>query len=197
MSQFVLSNFFFSSNDTFMPANSNWDCIGTKSKVNPVIRSSASNRANTQYTEVNFTMYFRRRPNYYLVNFFGPSVILGALQLSSFFIPASEPDRAAYAVTVMLSIFVLQNQILTTLPQTPKLIIANMYIMAIMLYGMSCAIYAGIMCSFINLTEFASRKIKMCSSEIKVHTLIDFVMFAVFGAALAFLIIGVNANMRK
>ena len=89
----------------FMPHNTNWMFLNQSATFyilpvtpdTPIVNSQAE-----------FSFVFQRQSTYYMLNLFIPGIILAVLELSSFFIPPETSDRAAYAVTIMLSVIVMQ-----------------------------------------------------------------------------------------
>ena len=102
--------------------------------------------ANPTGYDLRFLMYFKRRHNYFTINLLAPAVILQLLELSSFLIPPNSPDRATYAITIMLSLYVLRTEMLSYLPKTPEPIVVTFYLLGATVFAMFCALYAAAVC---------------------------------------------------
>ena len=99
-------------------------------------------------TRVQFT--FKRRPDFVVTNLFAPTFILSLLELSSFLLPPDTADRTTFAATILLSFFVLQDQILSTIPRTPRPVVAIYFTLGQMLMAMLITIYSSAIVWFIN-----------------------------------------------
>ena len=131
----------------FSPHNSNW-ILENKSTEWQIVKPSKD--AKFLQSIAMFKFQFRRVPDYYLLNLLMPSFLLALLELSSFFLTPSSTERPAYAVTIMLSVMVVQNSFLSLLPNTPKPILVAYYAAGNTIFAAFCAIYSSFLCYFIN-----------------------------------------------
>ena len=139
--------------DNFMASNSMWEPIRYWSNITTNVWTPLLN-----FHEAKFTVLLERKPNWHLLNLFGPSFIFCILELASFLIPSELPDRAAFSVTILLAFTVLQSQIVKSMPATPKPIIIQYYVFFEMLYSMTIAIYSAGICLFRNhFSRFANQ----------------------------------------
>ena len=126
-------------------------------------------------TYVNFNFAFKRRSQYFLFNIFGHIILLTLLQFFAFLIPPQEIERILYAATIMLAMFVLHNQILNYLPQTPQPIVVANYVMTVMAFGTFCTFYASFMFWIISKSKFLHKSITKWT--FKLYNVIDAVCF--------------------
>lgn len=89
---------------TYFSPNPLWDYI--------------SSRVYNKTTEVIVEMTFRRRPAFFMVNIMFPIILLGALNLFVFVLPADSGERVGFSITLLLSIAVFMTVIADSLPST-------------------------------------------------------------------------------
>lgn len=129
--------------DLAIPNNFDWDLLTFKT-----IASIESWNYNSE-TNVHFEFSVKRLPNYFSLNLLAPAVILQLLELSSFLIPPDTPDRATYAITIMLSLYVLRTEMLSYLPKTPQPIVVAFYLLGATVFAMFIALYSAVVCYLI------------------------------------------------
>ena len=158
-----------------MPPNSMWILKNSDTKISTFLFKGYN------YSQVDFNLHLQRRPNWHLLNLFGPSFILCFLQLASFFIPGALADRASYNVTILLAFTVLQGQIVNSIPETPKPVIIQYYVFFEMVYSMIITIYSCVFCWFLNHFPDKSSRIvgKVYCRSVKVWQLVEAIAFAV------------------
>ena len=164
--------------DNFMPDNSNWILVISKSEIYHETVGSTS-FFHDLFSGAKFHFHFRRQANYFILNLYLPSQILGILLMSCFLLPPDSTDRAAVSCTVMLAVFVLQGQILANLPVTPKSIVAAYYATGQTFFGLVITVYSSAMCFLINEKyDFASRHILFCGKKmVFFYKIVDYFMF--------------------
>ena len=164
--------------DDFMPDNSNWILVDNGSETYHENVGSAS-FFHDFYSGAKFHFHFRRQANYFTLNLYVPSQILGFLLLSCFLLPPDSTDRAAVSCTVMLAVFVLQGQILANLPVTPKSIVAAYYATGQTFFGLVITVYSSALCFLINeKCDFASRQISLFGKKmVFFYKIMDHFMF--------------------
>ena len=79
-----------------------------------------ANFTQGKYKAVLFTFNLNRKSMFFINQLFVPSVVLALLQISVFFLPISSTDRAGYAITCVLAIFVVQTNFSDQLPVTSE-----------------------------------------------------------------------------
>ena len=127
---------------------------------------------------ITYTCSFKRRPNYFILNLFCPGSLLIILELSAFFISPESADRTSYAATIMLAMFILQSQVLSHLPSSPNPVLAANYVLAEMILGAICTVYAALLFWWISTSKYCHRKVKIFSWTTKpLYSVVDFVMF--------------------
>ena len=178
--------------DDFIPQNANW-LLENHSISWEYFKPSPN--LDFYFSSVTFTFQLQRQPDYYLLNLLMPSFLLALLELSSFLLTPSSTDRAAYAVTIMLSVMVVQNSFLSLLPNTPKPILVAYYAAGNTIFAAFCAIYSSFLCYFINNHPKKANvtfKITICGKKktMKLFSVIDFIAFALSVLAMCFINIG-------
>ena len=155
--------------------NSNWD--NTSVGYDPNYYDPG--RGNTY---VNFKFEFKRRSQYFLLNIFGPVILLTLLEFFAFLIPPDAIERILYAATIMLAMFVLHNQILTYLPQTPQPIVVAYYVIMVMIFGTFCTFYAAFIFWIISISDVLHNTVTKWN--FKLYNVIDSICFVILLSAL-------------
>ena len=173
-----------------IPANSNWDLLSMNAQHSPLVVQK-----DQIFTQIDISITIKRKGSYYFINLFAPSFILSILELACFLLPPETPDRATFACTIMLSIFVLQAQFIDNIPKTPRPVMATNYILGELIYAMACVIYSGLMCAFVDrLPHKAERKIDLGSmgfkEKFKIYQVIDYIAFIIAGIILIMFTMG-------
>ena len=152
-------------NENFMPPNSNWILANYTHEVDP-------------FPSIVIEFNFQRKSRYFTVNLFCPGFILILLQLSAFFIPPNGPDRTAFMATVMLAMFLLHSQVISYLPKTSVPIMTSYYILGEIFFAMICTIYSSIL-SFLMKNRANTMKTTVSSrfGSCKLVALIDIIAF--------------------
>ena len=130
---------------------------------NYLLKTYYNSEFNSTTTRVQFT--FKRRPDFVITNLFAPTFILSLLELSSFLLPPDTTDRTTFAATILLSFFVLQDQILSTIPRTPRPVVAIYFTLGQMLLAMLITIYSSAIVWFINEKPTQAMKPMFYSSK--------------------------------
>lgn len=86
--------------------NPTWDYVSSN-----VYTQSSSNG-------VHFTMKFKRRPTFFMINIIFPIILLGVLNVFVFVLPADSGERVGFSITLLLSIAVFMTIIADSLPNT-------------------------------------------------------------------------------
>lgn len=131
-----------------------------------------------------FIFKFKRNSIYYLWNLFLPGVLLSILELTSFMLPAESAERPTFAVTIMLSMFVLQGLVISLLPKTNKLIVSSLYVNVMMAFATLVTVYTSVMCFSIKYhPEWAEKMVDFCCKRVKRYLFWDsvatFLAFAI------------------
>ena len=157
-----------------LPKNFNWDLTNLSSKV-------VKSPHNGNYEAV-FTIEFIRKSDYFVTNLIVPLVLLHIPVLSCFMIPYHSPDRAMFAATILLSMFVHQSEIMSNLPKTPQPIYIAYYSLGATVFAMTCTVYATIMCFIDNFWPSLSSTPtwKRANVELSRLALADLIVFVVF-----------------
>ena len=152
---------------TAMPANSMIIMDGKYTQIE-IFEFNGRN-----FSQVFFGLLLRRQAHWHILFLFGPSFILCTLELTSFFIPPLSPDRASFCITILLAFTVLQNQIVNSIPVSPKIAIIQYYVFFELIYSMFVSAYAAAMCCFMNTySHIANRSF---TERFKVWQIVDMV----------------------
>ena len=157
--------------------NSNWDNIS-------IVNGGYYAEPSTGNTYLKIKFDFKRRSQYFVLNLFGPVILLTLLEFFAFLIPPEAIERTSYAATIMLAMFVLHDQILSYLPQTPEPIIVANYVMMVMGFGAFCTFYAAFMFCIISKYKFLHTPVT--NWKFKLFNLIDTLCFVliIFGVSI-------------
>jgi Neurotransmitter-gated ion-channel transmembrane region len=70
------------------------------------------------YKQVRFVFHFRRKPLYFITTLIIPCVLLSALSLLVFLLPAEAEEKISLGITVLLSFSVFQLLVANSMPET-------------------------------------------------------------------------------
>ena len=145
-----------------------------------------NNGSQVYSSEMHFKLRVQRQPEYYMINFFIPNLILGILQVSSFLIQADSSDRPTFSCTLLLSVFIIQDHIIAVLPITAALTLAFLYILFSTVFAMGITIYGGLMCYFITyFPSVAKRRYRLMSCGgrgYRLYRIVDLIVFILTAA---------------
>ena len=148
--------------------NSNWENIS-------VSHDKTYYDSHTGNVHVSYKFVFKRRSQYFLLNLFGPVILLTLLQLFGFLISPDTVDRTMYSATIMLAMFVLHDQILSYLPQTPQPIVVAYYVMIVMGFGTYCTFYDALLFWLISNSRIFHKSVSR--RKFKLYNVIDAICF--------------------
>ena len=110
----------------------NYGCVST---------TIESSNGYETFSSVTCDFDIGRRPEWFLVNFLVPSILLSLLQLSAFFMPFGE-GRAGFCIAVVLAFAVFQSMTTSLLPKTSTSITLINYFIIQMSIGTVCTLNA-------------------------------------------------------
>ena len=176
---FLLSN-------TAMPRNFNWN-VQTDQTAPQISTYICNGVGDEMCPEIHFRFIFTRKSFYYTCNLFAPAVILSVLLLVAFFLPPMGADRATFAATIMLSLFLLQTDMMSYIPETPVPIIAALYVLAVTCYCAVIVIYSAIL-SYVCYTKpkIIEKSIRFCGTRVSIVQIVDFIALIITIAILSF-----------
>ena len=148
--------------------NSNWDVISA-------IHDGHYYEPYSGNMYLNYKFVFKRRSQYFLLNLFGPVILLTLLQLFGFLISPDTVERTLYSATIMLAMFVLHDQILSYLPQTPQPIIVAYYVIAVMSFGTFCTFYAAFLFWIISISNVLHKQVTKWKFQL--YNVVDSICF--------------------
>ena len=149
-----------------IPRNSNWYITSMTPKI---IKNDVCQSAILQIN-------FKRKHFYYTLNLLVPFAMLNILELSIFLVPPDSPDRSMFSAAIMLSIIVLDVEILSNIPKTPQNVVMAYYMSAVGIFSMVCTIYSAFICCFIYYFPSKSRGLFVFGKngkQLQLCTLID------------------------
>lgn len=76
--------------------------------------------AGQQYAKVDLTLNLKRRRSYYILNIIIPLILIGALNVFVFLYPPDPGTRSGFAITVLLTYYVLLTVVADKLPTTSR-----------------------------------------------------------------------------
>ncbi|XP_070563841.1 neuronal acetylcholine receptor subunit alpha-10-like isoform X2 [Ptychodera flava] len=84
------------------------------------------------YTDVSYTIFFRRRSQYYIFNLIMPCVLISIITMLNFFLPADSGEKISLGITALLSLTVFLLLIAETMPPSSEVPIIGQYYAATM-----------------------------------------------------------------
>ncbi|KAL3888404.1 hypothetical protein ACJMK2_000772 [Sinanodonta woodiana] len=82
--------------------------------------TSTKSFVNVVWASAEFTLTFKRKPTYVIVNVILPIIFLGLLNVLVFVLPPESGERVSYAITVLLAVSVFLTIIGDNLPKTSE-----------------------------------------------------------------------------
>ncbi|KAL4222710.1 behavioral response to nicotine [Mactra antiquata] len=92
----------------YFEENGEWEIVETSSELSTVQDSST----------VDFKIKLSRRPLFYVINIVAPIVLLGLVNVCTFYLPIESGERVGFSVTCFLSYVVLLNMVMSLLPSS-------------------------------------------------------------------------------
>ena len=181
-------------NDYFMPHGMTWkfDEFSPNCTVDDLRNSATFSGRETSASLATCTMDFKRKYNFYIYSYILPCLFLTAIELFSFFMPAFSTDRPVFAVTLLLSLTMVQGAVQTIVPVKEERTFLSDYTQMSMLLSWLCSVYNLIICGFeCSYESFFRKSFKFGKRSLTRSRLFDFVAFSV-GLAI-FLIINISA----
>nr|XP_006817448.1 PREDICTED: neuronal acetylcholine receptor subunit alpha-6-like [Saccoglossus kowalevskii] len=102
--------------------NGEWELLDVSSHTNP---HEVTNYDGKTFTDVVFSLVFRRKSSFFTVNFVAPSVIVSLLTILSFCLPPNNPEKVNLCVTIVLGLIVFTLVLVNVIPQTAHSITAH------------------------------------------------------------------------
>ncbi|XP_077991538.1 neuronal acetylcholine receptor subunit alpha-6-like [Glandiceps talaboti] len=102
--------------------NGEWELLDIDSGVSP---HAVINYDGESFTDVIFSVTFRRKSSFFTVNFVAPSVIVSILSLLSFCLPPNNGEKVNLCVTIVLGLIVFTLVLVNVIPQTAHSITAH------------------------------------------------------------------------
>ena len=95
--------------------NEQWEIIDTEAK--PLLDKFNSGRS---YAKILFTITLARKPGYYMMNIFLPSITISLVEAVTFMVPADREDRLAMSFTALLAYSMFQTLIYNEVPKSAE-----------------------------------------------------------------------------
>ncbi|XP_041477022.1 neuronal acetylcholine receptor subunit alpha-10-like isoform X1 [Lytechinus variegatus] len=106
-----------------------WDILDMTAKSDEVEYPDAPGKT---YTDVTYTIRFKRRPLYYVFNLILPCTFVSMVALLSFFLPPESGEKISLGITVLLSLTVFLLLVAETMPPTSAVPVVGQYFMSTM-----------------------------------------------------------------
>nr|XP_006812268.1 PREDICTED: neuronal acetylcholine receptor subunit alpha-9-like [Saccoglossus kowalevskii] len=84
------------------------------------------------YTDVTYTVLFRRRSQYYIFNLIMPCILISIISMLNFFLPADSGEKISLGITALLSLTVFLLLIAETMPPSSEVPLIGQYYAATM-----------------------------------------------------------------
>ncbi|MBN3287883.1 ACHA7 protein, partial [Polyodon spathula] len=122
---------------TYIP-NGEWDLVGVPAKRNELYYECCKE----PYPDVTFTVTMRRRTLYYGLNLLIPCVLMSALALLVFLLPADSGEKISLGITVLLSLTVFMLLVAEIMPATSDSVplIAQYFASTMVIVGLSVVV---------------------------------------------------------
>ncbi|KAK3602247.1 hypothetical protein CHS0354_034483 [Potamilus streckersoni] len=85
-----------------------------------LVSTSTKSMVNVIWSSVEFTLTFKRKATYVIVNVILPIIFLGLLNVLVFVLPPESGERVSYAITVLLAVSVFLTIVGDNLPKTSE-----------------------------------------------------------------------------
>uniref|UniRef100_S4R4M0 Uncharacterized protein n=1 Tax=Petromyzon marinus TaxID=7757 RepID=S4R4M0_PETMA len=118
--------------------NGEWDLIGVVGKRNELFYECCQE----PYTDVTYTLLLRRRTLYYALNLLLPCMLISALALLVFLLPAESGEKISLGITVLLSLTVFMLLVAEIMPATSDSVplIGQYFASTLMIVGFSVVV---------------------------------------------------------
>ena len=181
----LYSDFFYGV-DGLIPQNVGWSWVNSSTAVMP------RNSQGIIFYEVIYSFTLQRKPIYFISNLLVPCLLLTMVQVGSFFLPPEGPERASFAITILLSFTVIQAQVMSAIPETPSTVYISVLIQGESISAMLVTCYSCLLCGWIeSFSHMANRKILIRNKKVRICRIIDAIALFVVASAL----VGLNASV--
>ena len=140
------------------------------------------------YSELSVArLYFRfkRKSEYYAMTLFVPLEILMVLLVATFILPASDPGRPAYSITVNLAFTVMQQTAYAAIPNTSQRVHLFWYIVYYLIIGAFVTIHSLITLTISTKDSNNCQKRQFCGRRLSKVDILELVGFFITILAIA------------
>ncbi|XP_071953127.1 neuronal acetylcholine receptor subunit alpha-10-like [Antedon mediterranea] len=116
--------------DSVFNSDGEWDMIGMNASSNI---QSYPDAPGIPYTDVVYTLFFRRRSMYYVFNLVLPCILISSTTVLCFLLPVDSGEKISLTITVLLSLTVFLLLIAESMPPSSEVPIIGKYYAATML----------------------------------------------------------------
>ena len=123
---------------TFLMSDNQWPFpifFVSDTEIWEFVGNSTDTRELDKLSVARFYFRFRRKQEYYAMTLFVPMETLMALLVATFILPASDPNRPAYSITVNLAFTVMQQTAYNAIPNTSQRVHLFWYIVYYLIIG--------------------------------------------------------------
>ncbi|KAJ8025651.1 Neuronal acetylcholine receptor subunit alpha-10 [Holothuria leucospilota] len=115
--------------ETVFQSDGQWDITDISDKSSQVMYPDAPGKL---YTDVTYSIRFRRRPYYYVFNMILPCGFVSLVALLTFFLPPESGEKIGLGITVLLSLTVFLLLVAETMPPTSAVPVVGKFFMSTM-----------------------------------------------------------------
>ena len=140
---YFINGFVIDNMDTFIGDTEIWKLIDMNHSTGTKQQETES---KLDFRRLTFTLTFERKYEYYIGLIFLPTTLLHILQLAALIMPPEQPDRPAFSMSVVLTIFVVLSMIYEKIPETSENIYLVYFIEVKLLMSVVLTIYMLVIC---------------------------------------------------
>ena len=181
---------FYKGQSNFISKNVGWSLISNNETW------QAKNFAGVDYLQFSQSIRILRRSEYFAVNLLLPVILLTIAQGMTFILPSNVPDRASFAITVLLSFTVIQTQIFNIIPHTPERVLMNIALQGQSVSALLVTCYTCIICAWADGYHYRAEKlIRIGYKKVRLCRLVDLTCLVLFIFCQFFFNLGIAVPM--
>ena len=119
---------------------------------------------------VQFTIKLERKPEYYVINFILPIVMLSLLDIATFVLPCDSGEKSGYAITVFLSLAVYFSILSSQLPESSD--VTSVFSVYVLVHALLSTMITLLCLCFIRVSSFdEKRNVPTCLRKLTIFVL--------------------------
>ena len=127
---------------------------------------------NWQVSNIELSIKFQRRYQFYIAQIFFPQVGLFALQLCTLILPAEMAERPGFSMTVVLAFSLLLDMIFKQIPRTTETVYVVVMTVIKLVFSILLTIYMLTTCTVTNVRKEMSNRIRQIDKITAVSLLV-------------------------